>query len=292
MKTASFLTLLVGCWSSLAWGAIPGSGIPTTSADGLIQFEPPQPRGCVAVRVYVPEDKMVTGLRWYNSAATEAFPKFLVASGAKLSPPPYGEAVVIADSVRGLDNQWSTLMLANPVATSSGSLFFVTEYPANYVPPSTGTALGVGYAQEDAQYPYFVTGDGQTWIRIATNCRVLLEPILVDRLTGVLELNQAQIDESPPAPVARLGLFAAPNPFNPQTKIELSLAVATTGELRVYDVRGGLVVELYRGAFLQGANSFVWNGRDGQGRGVASGVYWVQARTDDKLLTKKVMLLK
>jgi hypothetical protein len=178
------------------------------------------------------------------------------------------------------------------MATSSGSLFFVIEYPANYVPPSTGAALGVGYAQEDAQYPYFVTGDGQTWIRIATNCRILLEPILLDRLPGVLELNQAQVGESPQAPIARLGLFAAPNPFNPQTKIELSLAAATNGDLRIYDVRGRMVVELYRGAFAQGANAFVWNGRDAQGRAVASGAYWVQARTEKKLLTKKVLLLK
>lgn len=292
MKITVALAMFVCCWCTLAWGAIAGNGPPSVAADGFIQFKPPQLHGCVAVRVRVPDDKMVTGIRWYNGSATEAFPRVLVASGTRLFPPPFDESVVMADSVNGLEGQWSTVMFVNPIASTSGALFFEMEYPANYAPPASSAALGVGYAQQDASHPYFVTGDGETWTEVAARCRVLLEPVLEDRLPGVFELNQAQMGESSVPPVARTGLFVAPNPFNPQTKIELSLAGAATGDLRVYDVRGRLVIELFRGAFAQGANMFVWNGRDAQGRGVSSGAYWVQARTDDRLLTQKVLLLK
>lgn len=70
------------------------------------------------------------------------------------------------------------------------------------------------------------------------------------------------------------------------------MKAASTGDLKIYDVRGRLVTVLYTGPFVQGANSFAWDGRDSAGRGVASGAYWVQARTSDQSLTIKVLLLR
>ena len=235
---------------------------------------------------------MVAGIRWYNGSGVEAFPRVLAASGAEFSPPPYQEAVLLVESAQGLENEWSASMFATPVASESGTLFILMEYPADYSPPAAGTALGVGWSREVARYPHFVTGDGQTWTRIATRCRVLLEPILVDRVPGVMSLRGPEAEQVPTSTADRLGLFAAPNPFNPQTKIDLSLAAETTGSLRVYDIRGRLVAELHRGVFAKGANTFVWDGRDNRGRAAASGAYWVQARTAEQSLTKKVLLLK
>jgi flagellar hook assembly protein FlgD len=92
--------------------------------------------------------------------------------------------------------------------------------------------------------------------------------------------------------LGKLGLYAAPNPFNPQTKIALYLKQADVGVVRIYNIRGQLVTELYQGSLVQGENSFVWDGRDSAGRGAASGAYWVQARTTDQTHTVKVLLLK
>jgi len=39
--------------------------------DGLIEFDPPQAVACIAIRVEVPETKMVTGLRWFNGSSSE-----------------------------------------------------------------------------------------------------------------------------------------------------------------------------------------------------------------------------
>ena len=96
----------------------------------------------------------------------------------------------------------------------------------------------------------------------------------------------------PSVAAIKMGLFAAPNPFNPETKIELNLPAAITGDVRIVDVRGCVVADLYHGVLAQGANTFVWQGRDDAGRVVASGVYWVLAQTTDQKLVRKLLLVK
>lgn len=198
----------------------------------------------------------------------------------------------MAEDVAGQEEAWSSVDFAAPVASESGTLFVVVQYPSHYVPPDSGSALGVGFSLEAPRYPHFVTGDGEAWIRVTSSCRVLLEPILAERIPGAVTLRGPQTEPDPSREAPRPGLVVAPNPFNPQTRIELTLAAATTGTVRVYDLRGCLVTELHRGVLAQGANMFVWDGRDGRGRPVASAPYWVQARMDDQQLTRKVLLLK
>ena len=286
-KILSAAIIAVGL-SVAASGYATEGGTPV-SADGLIRFEPPQAVSCIAIRVEVPQDKMITGLRWYNGTSTEAFPEILIASGNAFEPPSLDQAVTVVQNVRGLNRAWSEVDFANAVASQSGTLFVVMKYPANYAPEAGQPVLGVGYANEDSPHHYFVSGDGVLWMKVTDNCRVLLEPILADRAPGVVE-KRGQPDS--PKPEVRLGLFAAPNPFNPQTKIELGLASETTGVVRIVDVRGFVVAELYRGALAKGTNAFIWNGRDGAGRAAASGVYWVLAETGDQKLVRKILLVK
>jgi hypothetical protein len=289
-RTAISVLLLLLCLASAAVGSDADS-LQTISAAGLIQFDPPQERACVAVRVRVPEDKMITGLKWWNGTSQRALPKVLIASGAGFFPPPYSEAVDVADSVLGETQGWSTVEFATPVASETGTLFVVVEYPAYYAPPTEGPVLGVGYAAAEAKYVHFITGDGENWNRVASPCRVLVEPVLADRTRGVVSLRiGARGDVSDPK--ARLGLYTAPNPFNPETHIDLSLPVATSGSVKVMDLRGCLVAELHQGELKKGENSFVWRGRDRSDKPVASGVYWILAQTDDERFVKKVLLVK
>ncbi len=59
-----------------------------------------------------------------------------------------------------------------------------------------------------------------------------------------------------------------PNPFNPRTTIHFALAQAGHVELRLYDVRGRQVAELWNGRKDAGEHSFVFNGEH-----LPSGVY-------------------
>ena len=292
MNRILLVAVLVCGWVPAAMGGSGGTGVGgAVVADGLLQFEPPQSLGCVALRVDVPADKMIVGMRWFNGTAGGAFPRVLASSGSADAPSPRSEAMPVAENIVGSEQEWSAIQFATPVASESGTLFLVVEYPADYAPPAEGPALGVGFVQDQATYPYFVSGDGETWIRVASACRVLLEPMLADRIPGVLALSESRkVDAA--IPLERSGLLATPNPFNPQTTIALYLKQAGGGDVRIYDLRGHLVTELYRGPMNAGENRYLWDGRDRGGRAVASGAYWVQARTPDQVHTLKIMLLR
>lgn len=88
-------------------------------------------------------------------------------------------------------------------------------------------------------------------------------------------------------------LSAAPNPFNPQTKIMFELPERGAVRLSVFDMAGRRVRTLISGAMrAAGANSVVWNGRDDTGRGVASGTYFYRLEVGSFGETRRIVLLK
>ncbi len=289
MNRTFVISVLTLMWAGAGLGA-GGSGGSTATVAGLIRFEPPQPLGCVAVRVDVPADQMLTGVRWRNGSAALSFQKVLVASGNGLEPPAYSEAVVVAEAVVGIDDGWSSVQFAAPVASGSGTLFVIIQYPSDYEPGAGGAQLGVGWSEDEAQFTHFVTGDGSTWIKVASSCRVLVEPVLEELVPGVTLMGSMHRRDEPNVP-GHVGLSVAPNPFNPETQIDLYLGAASTGTVRVLDLRGRLVAELHHGPVQAGHNVFVWDGRDRSGNPVA-GVYSVLAETPDQRHLKKVLLIK
>jgi hypothetical protein len=83
-----------------------------------------------------------------------------------------------------------------------------------------------------------------------------------------------------------------PNPFNPQTTIEYSLASQGRVEIKIYDVAGRLVETLANETQVAGQHSVVWKGTDRRGSPVASGIYFVRMNTAGQVFTKKMVLLK
>ena len=84
----------------------------------------------------------------------------------------------------------------------------------------------------------------------------------------------------------------APNPFNPETT--LSYALPDPGHVRivVYNALGQEVRVLVDGVMGSGAHSVVWDGRDGQGRQAASGVYLYRMVTQGFQQVRRMMLMK
>lgn len=86
-------------------------------------------------------------------------------------------------------------------------------------------------------------------------------------------------DTEPPtstAPTAWRLAPAAPNPFNPTTRIEYVVAEPTLVTLRIVDPRGRAVRTLVQAAQRAGVQAALWNGTGDDGRRVASGVYLVR----------------
>ncbi len=86
----------------------------------------------------------------------------------------------------------------------------------------------------------------------------------------------------------------APNPFNPSTTIKFAVPEGKAGPvtLKVYDVRGRLVRSLVDGSKEAGTYALFWDGTDGNGQNVSSGVYFYRMVAGDFTQTRKMVMLK
>ncbi len=113
---------------------------------------------------------------------------------------------------------------------------------------------------------------------------------------GQLEIHLPHCDDvsavdqgSPALPVE---MTAYPNPFNPRTTVRFALEQDCTTDLGVFDLRGRRVATLLNGRQSAGPHAVVWDGKDHQGRGVASGVYLAVLRAGGRLHTTRLALLR
>jgi hypothetical protein len=83
---------------------------------------------------------------------------------------------------------------------------------------------------------------------------------------------------------------AAPNPFGGTTAIRYAVPHATSAKLSVYSATGALVRTLRDGKLDPGYYSATWNGRDGSGKFVASGIYLYRLEAGNYSATGKVLL--
>jgi hypothetical protein len=83
-----------------------------------------------------------------------------------------------------------------------------------------------------------------------------------------------------------------PNPFNPQTVLRYSLPDPSPVRLSLHDVQGRLVRILVDDRQPAGLYTVTWDGRDGRGRGVAAGVYFVRLEASFGVATRKMVLAR
>jgi hypothetical protein len=132
------------------------------------------------------------------------------------------------------------------------------------------------------------------WWRVAARDRggliTLCDPpfrsIFIDESGGVEPEGPPGSPGVPPPGIAA-SLQAAPNPARTEVALWLDPPGNGPWELRVVDPQGRLVLEGrtddLSGPALRsgGAGRLFWNGRDGDGRLLKSGIYWLQARALD-----------
>jgi hypothetical protein len=83
-----------------------------------------------------------------------------------------------------------------------------------------------------------------------------------------------------------------PNPFNPSTTIQYSLGRPGIVTLKIFDVTGRLVNTLLNQNMAQGIHRIGWNGKDTNGKEVATGVYFYTIQTPGSYKTAKMVLIK
>jgi hypothetical protein len=83
-----------------------------------------------------------------------------------------------------------------------------------------------------------------------------------------------------------------PNPFNPQTTIEYTVAEHGRVTLGVYDVAGRMVRVLVDSPRSPGRYAETWDGLDERGAEVASGVYFIRLESAGRVTMQKAVLAK
>ncbi len=101
---------------------------------------------------------------------------------------------------------------------------------------------------------------------------------------------------TPVPPSAAEGIVfehAFPNPFNPSTRLGFSLSGDRRVTIDIFDQSGRKLRRLVEEDYSAGRHDVVWDGRDGAGVALPSGIYLALLRSgDDALLSNKLVLVK
>ena len=102
-------------------------------------------------------------------------------------------------------------------------------------------------------------------------------------------------DDDPIAVVSHSNINVYPNPFNPETTIDLSITAADLElpvTVEIFNVKGQLVKTVLDNQTIQNNAKFIWNGTDNNGTSTTSGLYFVKLKTASSTSVVKMMLMK
>lgn len=116
---------------------------------------------------------------------------------------------------------------------------------------------------------------------------------------GALSFCNAPIEEAPllvstdaSGPVEPFLLSTSPNPFNPSSRLMLTLPDQNRIQLDIYNADGALIKEIASGLFSAGRHAFAWNGLDKNNRSVSAGLYVYRLRVQGKTFAGKIVFAK
>jgi hypothetical protein len=83
-----------------------------------------------------------------------------------------------------------------------------------------------------------------------------------------------------------------PNPFNPVTQFSIDLTAETPVSFVVYNISGQVVRTLVDAVLPAGSHTVTWDGTNGSGEALSSGVYLYRVVAGDETVSRKMTLLK
>jgi hypothetical protein len=115
---------------------------------------------------------------------------------------------------------------------------------------------------------------------------------LIDRCLGLLDPAWTTLDDGgthpiPPRQTVLGPLTAAPNPFNPRTRLAFQLAEPGPARLVIHDIRGAVVSELLGQDLDAGSHTLHFDGT-----ALPSGMYFARLESGGQVQVRKLLLLK
>ena len=178
----------------------------------------------------------------------------------------------------------------------SEGLYLLIRFPeaGEYTADGEGGGAALGYRTDGEGYPGWISADGEDWIAFNGDFGFALQPQFVPASEATVIMQGAQLDPQDQMPeITKTILFhPAPNPFNPSTKLKFNLVQDCRVNLSIYNLKGQLVKQLINEWVSAGAHEAIWAGRDENGRGVASGVYFARMQAGKVVMTQRLALVQ
>lgn len=143
------------------------------------------------------------------------------------------------------------------------------------------TLYGIDPQFVDPTNGNFTIPQGNTLLTLGHDGLAIGDRRWTGQLTGIKEINNGQV----PSDFSLSQNF--PNPFNPQTKIQFTLAKPSNVSLIVYNVVGEEVTKLVNEFKNSGSFEYTFDSA-----GLSSGVYFYTLKTDNFVSTKKMIVMK
>ena len=153
---------------------------------------------------------------------------------------------------------------------------------------ATGTIVNLTAVEDCAS-------DGSPDCNGASDTRLVLsdtaaQPLVASFLSGMWTVGDNTLGNDLPV---EFGLSANyPNPFNPTTTIDYSIATAGDVSIVVYDMMGREVKSLVSDFATPGTYSVVWDATNNEGLSVAAGMYVYKMISSDFVEVNKMLLVK
>ena len=146
------------------------------------------------------------------------------------------------------------------------------------------------FQNDDGTYYVFYNPDSVAkTVRFSDGYEVLASPRQVGAELRLATSVHADLDDKPASPSS---LTVAPNPFNPSTTFRFPLTHPAAVSLKIYDICGRLVATLLDEGKASGEHSIGWDGRDEHGKALPTGVYLSRLEIGDRVLLRKVVMLR
>lgn len=119
-----------------------------------------------------------------------------------------------------------------------------------------------------------------------------ISPVETNTIVKLVEGGGAIDDQPVPGGHSRPSLLVRPNPAFAPVEIQFTVDKSSEVDLRIYDVRGGVVKTVVSGFHRPDTYRSVWNGLDERNRQVPAGIYFCQLVVDAKKQTTKMLVIK
>jgi FlgD Ig-like domain len=264
----------------------------------------------------MPNDKCILG--WTSgSACPNLVVQYQTAQeGGWALPPPYFaafrcfvESPKATDTVKVKDDQFPhTILPGQPLGATAIKVYPIEKEPGSAFERYLYLRGMASLVDTNDAYGWVPGGPGPSDIRFLASCgpfslpndstvRLSLHIIGGSDSADIWHKAELLGVESSTSPVSQrpsgVALYpCVPNPSSGSCLIRYALAEASPISLGVYDISGRLIRELDGGVIPPGVHSVFWDGRDGKGRPVSSGVYLFRLEAGRQCRFQRAVLIR